>query len=58
MWRDICVANADRLLHELLLFERKLRKIRSMLKGRRAKSLEKLFAGARAARDRWLKGLA
>jgi len=56
MWRDICIANADRLLHELSLFERKMKKIRSMLKGRKAKSLEKIFSGARSARDRWLKG--
>jgi prephenate dehydrogenase len=58
MWRDICIANADRLLRELALFERKMRKIRSMLKGRKSKSLEKTFSAARSARDRWLKGLA
>jgi prephenate dehydrogenase len=56
MWRDIAIANRDRLLHELLLFERKMRKIRSMLKGRRAKALEKTFRQARSARERWLNG--
>jgi prephenate dehydrogenase len=54
MWRDICVANRDRLFIELLLFERKLKSIRSILKKRRSASLEKLFARARAARERWL----
>jgi prephenate dehydrogenase len=58
MWRDICIGNADRLLRELSLFERKMKTIRSMLKGRKSKSLERTFAAARSARDRWLKGLA
>jgi prephenate dehydrogenase len=58
MWRDICVANGDCLLHELSLFERRMKRIRSMLKGRRARALEKTFAAARLARDRWLKGRA
>ncbi len=56
MWRDIAIANRDRLLHELLLFERKMKKIRSMLKGRRAKALEKTFLQARSVRERWLNG--
>ena len=56
MWRDICMANRDRLLHELHLFENKLKTIGTMLEAGDAASLEKLFAEARAARDRWLSG--
>lgn len=56
MWRDICVANRDRLLHELHLFENKLKTIGTLLEAGDAASLEKLFAEARAARERWLSG--
>ena len=56
MWRDICVANRDCLLHELHLFENKLKTIGTMLEAGDAASLEKLFAEARAARERWLSG--
>jgi prephenate dehydrogenase len=56
MWRDICVANRDRLLHELHLYEQKLKTIGTLLETRDAAALEKLFAEARAARGRWLNG--
>lgn len=56
MWRDICVANGDRLLHELHLYEEKLKAIGQMLEARDAPALEKLFADARAAREKWLNG--
>ena len=56
MWRDICVANRDRLLHELHLFEEKLKTIGRMLEAGDAPALEKLFAEARAAREKWLNG--
>ena len=56
MWRDICVANRDRLLHEVHLFEKKLKTIGTMLETDDAAALEKLFAEARAARGRWLSG--
>lgn len=56
MWRDICVANRDRLLHELHLFENKLKTIGTMLEAGDAASLERLFAEARAARERWRSG--
>ena len=56
MWRDICVANRDRLLHEVHLFEKKLKTIGTMLETDDAAALEKLFAEARAARGRWLGG--
>lgn len=56
MWRDICVANRDRLLDELHLYEKKLKAIGQMLETSDAPALEKLFAEARAARERWLNG--
>ncbi len=52
MWRDICLANRDRLLLELASFENKLEKIRHLLAD--GPALEKLFAEARAAREKWL----
>jgi len=56
MWRDICMANRDRLLNELHLYEAKLKTIGSLLETRDAPALEKLFAEARAAREKWLNG--
>ena len=56
MWRDICMANRDRLLHELRLYEKKLKAIGQMLETSDAAALEKLFDAARAARERWLSG--
>ena len=56
MWRDICMANRDRLLHELRLFEKKLKAIGAMLEAGDAAALEKLFAEARTAREKWLNG--
>ncbi len=56
MWRDICVANRDRLLHELHLYEKKLKEMGQMLEAADAAALEKLFADARSARERWLNG--
>ncbi len=56
MWRDICMANRDRLLQELHRYEISLKAIGAMLDTGDAAALEKLFAGARAARARWLNG--
>ena len=56
MWRDICMANADRLLRELSLYEKKLREVGAMLQQKDADALEELFADARAARQKWLDG--
>ena len=52
MWRDICVANRDRLLEEVSRFARKLEQVKALLD--RPADLEKLFAEARAARDAWI----
>jgi prephenate dehydrogenase len=56
MWRDICMANGDRLLGELDSFGKKIKEIEQMLKSSDAPALEKLFTDARAARERWLSG--
>ena len=53
MWRDICVANRDRLLGELSRFSIKLARVRKLLDS--PVRLEKLFAEARDARDRWIR---
>ena len=55
MWRDICVANRDELLRESARFSGELRQLEKLLRRKDGRSLEKRFAGARAARDRWLK---
>jgi len=54
MWRDVCLANKDHLLKELSRFEKSLKRIGSLLESGDAAALEKLFAEARAARDKWI----
>ncbi|HUJ85558.1 MAG TPA: prephenate dehydrogenase/arogenate dehydrogenase family protein [Burkholderiales bacterium] len=56
MWRDICVANRDALLAELARYGTQLESIRALLAVGDAAGLENVFAGARAARSRWLDG--
>ena len=55
MWRDICIANSDRLLYEVDAFSAKLGEIRALVEGKDAAALEKVFARARDARNNWLK---
>jgi len=55
MWRDICIANKKALLAEIDRYGRGLDRVRRMLERGDARALEALFAGARDARDRWLK---
>ena len=54
MWRDICLANRDRLLVELDRYGEKLRAVGKLLEAGDGAGLEKLFAEARAARERWI----
>ncbi len=54
MWRDICVANADKLSAELASYAKKLAAVKKLLSRGDAKALEKLFSEAREARDGWL----
>ncbi|HEX2567712.1 MAG TPA: prephenate dehydrogenase/arogenate dehydrogenase family protein [Burkholderiales bacterium] len=53
MWRDICMANRDRLRAELARFSKKLDQVNRLLD--EPEALEKLFAEARAARDKWIR---
>jgi prephenate dehydrogenase len=54
MWRDICLANADKLGAELASYSKKLAAVKKLLSRGDAKALEKLFNEARDARDGWL----
>jgi prephenate dehydrogenase len=54
MWRDICLANRDRLLAELDRYGEKLQAVRRLLEAADGAGLEKVFAEARAARERWI----
>lgn len=54
MWRDICIANRPALLDELARFEAALAEARRLLEARDAAGLERLFEGARRARNDWL----
>jgi prephenate dehydrogenase len=55
MWRDICIANRKALLAEIDRYGRGLERLRRMLERGDSKGLEALFAGARDARDRWIR---
>jgi len=54
MWRDICVANADKIGAELASYTKKLAAMKKLLVKRDGKALEKLFDEARDAREAWL----
>ncbi len=56
MWRDICIANRPALLAELDLYLEKLKALRVPLAAGDGDALEKVFAEAREARNRWLAG--
>ncbi len=55
MWRDICIANRDRLVFEIDKYEGKLREMKALLEAGDGAALERLFAEAREAREQWLK---
>jgi prephenate dehydrogenase len=54
MWRDICMANRDRLLEDVAFFEKEMARIKACLESGDAKALETLFTQARDARNAWL----
>lgn len=56
MWRDVCIANRDRLLAELRRYSAKLSQVERLLEASDARGLEALFTEAREARNRWLNG--
>jgi len=55
MWRDICVANRDRVLQELKSYANELGSIRKLIQKGDAAGLEKVFAAAREARNKWIR---
>jgi len=55
MWRDICVANRDRLLDEVDAYAKKLQQMRKLIEMGDGATLEKLFAEAREARNKWIR---
>jgi prephenate dehydrogenase len=54
MWRDVCMANRHRLLEELARFGDQLGEVRRLLERGDGAALERLFARAREARNRWI----
>ena len=54
MWRDICLANRDRLLQEMKSYANELGSIRKLIAKGDAAGLEKLFTAARDARNKWI----
>jgi prephenate dehydrogenase len=56
MWRDICLANREALLGQLDRYAGELAQLRGLLERGDAAGIDSLFAAARAARERWLKG--
>lgn len=54
MWADICVANRDALLAALEDYENELEAVRAAIEGADALELKRMFAQARAAREKWL----
>ena len=54
MWRDICLSNRDLILEDLARYGGALERIVALLRAGDGPGIEKLFADARAARNRWL----
>jgi prephenate dehydrogenase len=54
MWRDICLSNRDLILEDLARYRAELERIAALLEAGDGPALERLFADAREARNRWL----
>ncbi|SFU57896.1 prephenate dehydrogenase [Nitrosospira multiformis] len=57
MWRDICLGNREALLNQIDAYQKELTAVRGMLAHGDGDALERFFANARSARERWLKSL-
>jgi len=57
MWRDICLGNREALLNQIDAYQKELTAVREMLAHGDGDALERFFANARSARERWLKSL-
>lgn len=53
MWRDICVANKEALLHEIDIYEKVLAHLKTQIRQGDGPALERVFARASAARLKW-----
>lgn len=53
MWRDICLANRDALLHELDAYQSQLARLRALLEQSDGAELERIFNHASQARNAW-----
>jgi len=54
MWRDICVANRERVGEELARYQARLDEMKRLLAAGDSAGLERVFSEARAARDAWI----
>jgi prephenate dehydrogenase len=54
MWRDICVANRDVLLHEIEAFQAELAALAGSIRDGDGAGVQGVFEAAQAARSRWL----
>jgi prephenate dehydrogenase len=54
MWRDICVSNRDLILEDMARYRDELERIMGLLRAGDGAALERLFAEAREARNKWL----
>jgi len=54
MWRDICISNRDLILDELAHYRAELDRLAASLSAADGPALERMFATARDARNRWL----
>ncbi|MBW8904953.1 MAG: prephenate dehydrogenase/arogenate dehydrogenase family protein, partial [Betaproteobacteria bacterium] len=55
MWRDICLANRERLLGELARYQAKVGELERLVAAGDGAALERVFAEAREARNQWQK---
>ena len=53
VWRDICLANREELLDALSHFDKSLKQLKNGLQSSDGEVLEKLFVGAKKARDKY-----
>ncbi len=57
MWRDICTANSEQLLHDIDAYQRALEVLAEHIRSGDGQKLEAVFAAAANARNAWADGL-
>ena len=53
MWRDICLANKESILQDLILFEKEINELKSFLELNDKDNLEKYLKNASTTRKNW-----